>query len=55
MQLYIIEGQIWIQHNSTEIYIERELIKRGVSSKDIVFGFRSPGIRQRLAAALDNH
>ena len=31
MQLDIIEKQIWIQHNSTEIYIDRELIQRGVS------------------------
>jgi XisI protein len=54
MQLDIIEGQIWIQHNSTEIYIERELIQRGVSPKDIIFGFRSPSIRKLLAAGGDN-
>jgi hypothetical protein len=51
MQFDIIEGQVWIQHNSTEIYVDRELVQRGVSPKDIVFGFRSPNIRQRLAAA----
>jgi hypothetical protein len=51
MQLDIIEGQIWIQHNSTEIYIDRKLIQRGVASKDIIFGFRSPSIRKLLAAA----
>jgi hypothetical protein len=51
MQLDIIEGQIWIQHNSTEIYIDRELIKRGVSPKDIILGFRSPSVRKLLAAA----
>lgn len=50
MQLDIIEGQIWIQHNSTEIYIDRELIKYGVFPKDIIFGFRSPGIRELLAS-----
>jgi XisI protein len=50
MQLDIIESQIWIQHNSTEIYIDRELIKRGVLPKDIIFGFRSPSIRKLLAA-----
>ena len=54
MQLDIIDGQIWIQHNSTEIYIDRELIRQGVSPKDIVFGFRSPSIRKRLAEALEN-
>jgi hypothetical protein len=49
MQLDIIEGQIWIQHNSTEIYIDRELIQLGVNPKDIIFGFRSPSIRKLLA------
>jgi hypothetical protein len=51
MQLDIIECQIWIQHNSTEIYIDRELIQRGVAPKDIVMGFRSPSIRKLLAAS----
>jgi XisI protein len=54
MQLDIIEGQIWIQHNSTEIYIDRELIQRGVSPKDIILGFRSPSIRKLLAAGGNN-
>ena len=49
MQLDIIEGQIWIQHNSTEIYIDRELIQLGVSPQDIILGFRSPSIRKLLA------
>ncbi len=51
MQLDILEGQIWIQHNSTEVYIDRELIKLGVLPKDVVFGFRSPIIRKMLADA----
>jgi XisI protein len=51
MQLDIIEGQIWIQHNSTEIYIDRELIQRGVSPQNIILGFRSPSVRKILAAA----
>jgi hypothetical protein len=51
MQLDIIEGQIWIQHNSTEIYIDRELIQRGVYPQDNILGFRSPSIRKILAAA----
>jgi hypothetical protein len=50
IQLDIIEGQIWIQHNSTEIYINRELIDRGVDRQGIIFGFRSPNIRKLLAA-----
>ncbi len=51
MHLDIIAGQIWLQHNSTEIYIDRELIQRGVSPQDIILGFRSPSIRQLLANA----
>ena len=50
MQLDLIEGKVWIQHNSTEIYIDRELIQRGVAPQDIVLGFRSPSVRKRLAA-----
>jgi XisI protein len=51
MQLDIIENQIWIQQNNTEIYVDRELIQLGVLPKDIILGFRSPSIRQLLAAA----
>ncbi|GAB4477157.1 MAG: hypothetical protein OHK0037_39030 [Elainellaceae cyanobacterium] len=51
IQLDLIEGHIWIQHNSTEIYLDRELIQRGVDPQDIVLGFRSPSIRKILAAA----
>ncbi|OLT58540.1 XisI protein [Moorena bouillonii] len=54
MHLELIEGQIWIQHNSTEIYIDRELIERGVSPKDIILGFRSPSVRKRIAAAMED-
>lgn len=54
IQLDIIDGQIWIQHNSTEIYIERDLMQRSVPARDIVFGFRAPSIRQRLTAALES-
>jgi hypothetical protein len=52
MQLDIINGNVWIQHNSTEVVIDQELIQRGILCQDIVFGFRSPNIRERLAAAL---
>jgi hypothetical protein len=51
MQLDIIENQIWIQQNNTEIYVDRELIQRGVLPKNIILGFRSPSIRKILAAA----
>ena len=51
IQLDIIEGQVWIQHNSTEIYIDRELVQRGILPKDVILGFRSPSIREMLAAS----
>lgn len=52
MQLDIIESQVWIQQNGTEIYVDRELVKLGVAPQDIVFGFRAPNLRERLTAAL---
>lgn len=51
MQLDIIDGKVSIQHNSTEVIIDQELIQRGILKRDIVLGFRSPSIRERLAAA----
>lgn len=50
MQLDLVESKVWIQHNSTEIFIDRELIQRGVAPQDIVLGFRSPSVREHLAA-----
>lgn len=50
MQLDLIDEQVWIQNNSTEIFIDRELIKLGIDPKDIIFGFRSPSIRAKLAS-----
>lgn len=49
MHLDLIEGKIWIQHNSTEVGVDQELIQRGVAPKDVVLGFRSPSVRERLA------
>ncbi|MGL4882010.1 MAG: XisI protein [Waterburya sp.] len=54
MQLDLIDDQIWIQNNSTEIYIDRELIARGIDAKDIVLGFRSPSVRKKIASILQN-
>lgn len=51
IQLDIVDGQVWIQQNNTEIYVDRELISRGVAPEDIVLGFRSPSIRRLSSAA----
>jgi hypothetical protein len=55
MQLDLIDNQVWIQNNSTEVYVDRELIKRGIDPIDIVLGFRSPSVREKLASVLQNH
>ena len=47
----IIDSQIWIQQNNTEIYINRELIKKGVAPEDVILGFRAPSIRKLISAA----
>ena len=54
MHLDLIDGKVWIQNNSTEIYIDRELLKRGIAPQDIVLGFRSPSIRDKIASVLFN-
>ena len=55
IQLDLIDGKVWIQNNSTEVSIDRELIQRGMDAKDIVLGFRSPSIREKLASALQDY
>ena len=52
MHFDLIDGKVWIQNNSTEIYVDRELIKRGIDPQDIVLGFRSPSVRKKLASVL---
>ena len=52
MHLDLIDEKVWIQSNSTEIYVDRELLKRGIEPQDIVLGFRSPSVRQKLASVL---
>ena len=52
IQLDLIDGKVWIQNNSTEVFVDRELIKRDIDAKDIVLGFRSPSIREKL---ISNH
>ena len=52
IELDLIDGKVWIQNNSTEVYVDRELIERGVEAKDLVLGFRSPSVREKIASAL---
>ncbi len=55
IQLDLIEEKVWIQNNSTEVLVDRELIKMGINPQDIVLGFRAPSIREKLALALRNY
>jgi hypothetical protein len=50
IHLDLIDGKVWIQQNSTEVMVDQDLVKLGVSPKDIILGFRSPEVRERLAA-----
>lgn len=52
IHLDIIDGQVWIQHNSTEIAIDQALGDRGIAKNDIVLGFRSPEVRSLLRSAI---
>ena len=54
MQLDLIDKQVWIQNNSTEIYVDRELVSRGIDLQDVVLGFRSPSVRKKIASILKN-
>lgn len=38
----IKDEKIWIQHNSTELDVDDDLIEQGVAKEDIVLGFRMP-------------
>ena len=46
------DGKIWIQQNSTEILVGRELEDRGVSKADIVVGFRPEYLRAATGYAV---
>ena len=50
MQIDIIDNKVWLQHNSTEIFVDQELIARGIPSDDMVLGLQSPRIRELVAA-----
>lgn len=45
-QADIKNGKIWIQHDSTDLGIGEEFLKRGVSKEDIVLGYYTPAMRK---------
>jgi hypothetical protein len=50
MQIDIIDSKVWLQHNATEVFVDQELIARGVAEDDMVLGLQSPRIRELVAA-----
>ncbi|NEO85919.1 MAG: XisI protein [Spirulina sp. SIO3F2] len=46
LHLDIKDGQIWIQHDGTEVGIANQLVDLGVPRDDIVLAFHEPEVRQ---------
>lgn len=46
MHLDIKDGKVWIQHNATELEIDKQLVELGIPKEDIVLGFHPPFMRQ---------
>lgn len=46
LHLDIKAGQIWIQHDGTEVGIANQLVEQGVPPQDIVLAFHEPEVRQ---------
>ena len=46
MHLDICDGKIWVQENRTNIEIDRDLMRAGVSADHIVLGLLPPEARQ---------
>jgi hypothetical protein len=41
-------GQVWLQHDGTDLKIAETLIERGISRQDIVIGFQPPFARANM-------
>lgn len=41
-------GRVWIQHNGTSLQIGNMLEERGIPKHDVVFGYKSPVIRELM-------
>jgi hypothetical protein len=46
LHLDIKKEKIWIQQNTTEMRIAKELVDLGVAKEDIVLGFQAPQMRE---------
>ena len=41
-------GQVWLQHDGTDLKIGETLLERGVLRQDLVIGFHSPYVRTQM-------
>ena len=46
VHLDIKDGKVWLQHDSTDAEIARQLVERGIPQQDIVLGFQPERIRR---------
>ena len=42
----IKDDKIWVQENTTDVEIDKDLEKMGISKKEIVVGFHHPSMRE---------
>jgi XisI protein len=45
-QFDIKDDKIWVQENTTDVEIDRDLEEMGISKKEIVVGFHHPSMRE---------
>lgn len=48
----IKDGKIWIQQNNTDLEIDQDLVKMGISKKEMVIGFHHPLMREHSDFAI---
>jgi hypothetical protein len=41
-------GQVWLQHDGTDLKVGETLVKRGVLGQDMIIGFQPPFARPRM-------
>ncbi|MEC4895092.1 MAG: XisI protein [Oscillatoria sp. PMC 1051.18] len=52
LQVDIIDGKIWVQHDGTENAIASQLVEKGVPKQDIVLAYHAPHVRKYTEFAL---
>ncbi len=42
----IIDGNVWLQYNGTDLRVAEELVRAGIPRNHIILGFQPPQLRQ---------